>query len=138
MKRHQLVVLIICVALLSISLTLLVHSFHKIKHIEHIPMDVIVGTHLGMNIDTDALHFGMIGRNGCGNRNILVKHQYDSPVKVVIDVTGELEGWTWIEENDFILNKNGERKIEFKVCAPADAILGKEYTGTARIILKRL
>ena len=101
-------------------------------------MDVTIGEHLGMNIDTDALHFGMIAKNGCANRNIIVKHQYDSPAKVVINVIGELEGWTVIEENDFILNKDSERKIEFKVCAPGDAILGKEYTGTARIVFKRL
>jgi len=138
MKRYQLLVLIICIALLSMSSTLLFHSFYRIKHIEHIPMDVTVGDHLGFNIDTDALHFGIIGKNGCANRNIIVKHQYDSPVEVVINVMGELESWTIIEENDFILNKNGERKIEFKVCAQADAVLGKEYTGTARIVFKRL
>ena len=138
MKRYQLVVLIICVALLSMSATLLFYSFFKVRYIEAIPMDIKVSDHIGINIDADALHFGAVMETGCNNRFITVKHKYDYPMKVMISIIGELEAWTSIEENDFILNKNEEREIRFTVCPPEDVIKYKNYTGTARIVVKRI
>lgn len=138
MKKYQLLVLITCIALLSMSVTLLSYSFYKIKHIELIPMDVKIDKIVGINLDADALHFGRLMKGGCGTRGITLKHEYSYPLKVMINVIGELESWTSIKENGFILNKNEEEEVEFKVCSPVDAIEGKTYTGTARIVLKRV
>ena len=103
-----------------------------------IPMDIKVGDVVGINIDADALHFGTLMGTGCSNRLITVKHEYNYPVKVMISIIGELESWTSIEENNFILNKNQEREVKFNVCAQPDAVKYKDYTSTARIVFKRI
>ncbi|MBW2984584.1 hypothetical protein KY361_05685 [Candidatus Woesearchaeota archaeon] len=101
-------------------------------------MDIKVGDHIGMTVDADALHFGIVMVTGCSTRSIIITHKYDYPIKAIIGIVGELESWTSIKENDFILNKNEEKEVEFKVCAPKDATRDTSYTSTARIVLKRV
>jgi hypothetical protein len=137
MKKIQLLTLILSAVLLSAGVTSLFYSFLKIDDVKHIPMDITVGDHIGTNVDADALHFGMVMKGGCSDRRITIKHEFDFPQKVVINVIGELQGWTSVDVNDFILDKNEEKEVKFKVCAPPEAIMDKEYTSTARIILMR-
>ena len=118
--------------------TLLFYSLYKVKHIETIPIDIKVSNVVGINLDDDAMHFGTLLNGGCSSRDVTIKHEYDHPVNVMISIIGDLEGWTSIEKNDFILEEGQEENVEFKICSPIDAIKDKTYTGTARIVLKRV
>lgn len=137
MKRNQLIFLIISIAILSVSATLLTFSFYKVKYIRTIPMDIKISDYIGINIDDDALHFGTVSAGGCSDRYIILKHDYDYPVEVIIGVVGELEPWTSIEENQFTLEQDEEREVIFKVC-PTSGTKGQTYTSTARIVFKRI
>ncbi len=137
MRKNQLIVLWVSVILLSMSSTLVAFSYYKISYIQDIPMDIKVSNYVGFNLDDDALHFGAVPIGGCGNRNISIEHKLDFPVDVVIEVIGDLEPWTLVEDGQFRLNPGEKGTVSFKVC-PVNVEKDITYSGTARIIFKRV
>ena len=137
MKKFQLSVLISSTAILSIALVLVFYSFFKVVHIEEIGMDITVGDHIGMNSDNDALHFGMVMKGACAHRNIIVKHEFDFPVKVSTRISGELGKWTLVDNNNQVIKNGEEIEVSFHVCPPREAEY-EDYTGTARVFFERV
>lgn len=136
MKKY-LVFLVLCVAaILFCSLTIIFYSFYNIKEIKTIDMDLKVGDYVGINTDTDALHFGTINPGGFGTRSVLLSNNYDTTLKVKIKVYGDLAEFVSVQ-NNFVLLKNETKKIPFIVSIPQEAVYGN-YTGKAVFILKRI
>ncbi|MFC1705086.1 hypothetical protein ACFLZ6_02030 [Nanoarchaeota archaeon] len=138
MKKQQLMITAICIALLSISATVVGYSFYEVKHVRDIPMDIKVGGVMGFTIEADALHFGTVMKAGCSKRTLTLKHEYDYPLKAMISISGDLETWTSVEGNDVVVEPGAEEEVLFKVCSPRDSIMNEVYTGTARVALRRV
>jgi len=138
MKLYQLIWIVLCAVILSVSGTTLAYSYYKIKYVRTIQMDMTAQNLIGINADDDAFHFGAAFRGSCSKRSLTLKHENEYPLRAVISISGEMKDWTSISENNFVINKGEEKEINLTACMPIDAILDKKYTGITRIVLKRL
>ena len=100
-------------------------------------MDVIVSDHYGLNLDTDALHFGRVKTPGGADRAIIISNTYEKPVKVLISTRGEIRDWVFINESRFILNPDEVRNVTFSLNVPENIAQGN-HTGTVKIIFERV
>lgn len=137
MKKNKFILLVIIIILAGIGLTNLFYSFYIVKEVRIVDMDFSVGEKVGINIDTDALHFGTNFPKGSSMRNMIISHEHDCPLKVSIKLYGDFASWMSVSDNDFILDPGESRKISFSVSVPEDAPFG-DYSGFAKIIFKRV
>jgi len=138
MKKNYLFILLLVIALISITATNLFYSFYIIADVKEFNMSLIVGDYAGFDVDTERLAFGMVspGGNSC-IRFIDLSNKKDYPLKVYINFYGNLAELVSVPENYFILQPNEEKKLSFSASAPRDAAYGN-YTGKARFVFKRV
>ncbi len=109
----------------------------QIIHIETVHMDVTVGDSIGINTDTDALHFGTIQPGGRGMRPMMVENSHPFPVSVRPLLTGELEEYAWTEPKEVTIKSGESERIEIVLILPVD-LPKRNYSGTASFIFKRV
>ena len=100
-------------------------------------MDVIVSDHIGFNLDTDAMHFGLALSPGGSKRKLDIKHNAEHALKVDITFIGEMADWVVSEENGFILEPDVVKPVEFIVSVP-EGMEEREYTGKILIYFKKV
>ena len=61
---------------------------------QEIAMYLTVANYTGFNVDTDALYFGAVGPAATSRRNVSITNIYGEPLRVTVDVAGELRPWT--------------------------------------------
>jgi uncharacterized membrane protein len=97
------------------------------------PMDVKVKgpKSIGFNIDDDALHFGIVPPGSNARRTVLLEN--DAGIRFVrISTHGDMEDWVDLSENNFILQPNTNKSVDFTVKVPTGTEPGN-YTGEAKI-----
>jgi len=123
-----------------IGLTSVIYSSYKIFDIYTLPMDVTINnkTHIiGFNADTDGIHFGVLSKSSTGKRVVHINNTYDTEVIVVIKKYGELKDLVLITPNNFILQPNEKKDVEFSIQVPENMSVGN-YTGFVKVnILRR-
>lgn len=135
MNKSQFFIILGIIAILCASITLLFYSFYSIKEIKTIPMDLKVEDYVGINTDSDALHFGAISPGGVGTRAVVISNNYKEPLRVKVELYGDFISWVSVER-DFVLEKGEAKKVAFTVSVPSDAVYGN-YTGKAVFVLKK-
>lgn len=135
MKSTHIILYICIIGIIAIALSF---ALTKIIFLEahDIPMDVNVGSGIGFNTDTDAIHFGTIPRGNMGSRNITIENSEHASARILIKTYGEISGWVDVSENNFVLKKGEKRDVKFTIILP-EGIEKKKYSGTARIMLMR-
>ncbi len=83
---------------------------------------------LGLNADTDGLHFGVISPGIAAMRKVTIQHSDDAAVEVRME--GELASWTSISPAEFNLSAGETGEVAFEVNVPNYALPGN-YSGTA-------
>jgi len=131
------IIIILLAMVIGIFGTLAVYYGFYIIEIEDIPMDVSVGTKIGINSDKDALHFGTVLLGGTSQRKLFVANKNKFPVLFVIQVKGEFSDWITIKQNNFELAPYANTSVRFLAKAPEDVDFGT-YNGTATIRAKRI
>ncbi|MFH1710819.1 MAG: hypothetical protein ABH840_00740 [Nanoarchaeota archaeon] len=111
------------------------YSFSIIEKRE-IYTKVILSDHYGIDINGTALSFGMIVPGGSASKELTIGNDYERDVKVQFLVKGEIGEFVRISENNFILNKNKSRKIDFSVSVPSSAKYGV-YEGKVIVVIRK-
>ena len=130
----------ILAVLISISVTYSVYWYVymlPIYDVKEFDMDVYIGNTAGFNIDTDAVHFGIVPPGSGGERKIILKA---GPLKtmVKIEAYGEIAGWIQASDNYFILEPNEGRDVTVFVAVPQNAKVPDYKKGKLRILFIRL
>ena len=136
MKLATFIILLFCAFLISISAALLYYS-SLVLDVQYIPMDLRVSTVVGINADTDALHFGKVTSPGGGDRFIVISNDYQLPLTVLISSSGRLKSWVSLNESRFILGPSEKHGVKVSVNLPAGVEQGV-YNGTLKILFRRL
>ena len=138
MKLSRLILLIFVLIFIFTGATAFIYYYLHKPEIIMINMDLSVedSNIIGMNSDTDALHFGTFPRGSSSTRKLEIANNKDYLLFVNINISGNFAEWVNISQNNFILMPKENVRIEFKATVPEDAAY-KVYDGTAYIVLRR-
>ncbi|MBD3309614.1 hypothetical protein GF351_00155 [Candidatus Woesearchaeota archaeon] len=103
--------------------------------VQEISTDVIVqkGKEIGLNVDKDALHFGMYGPRSGSTRGINITNTMDRPVLVKISKDkSEISGWISSTHSEFVLESGAEEYVKFTCTIPAGTEEGT-YNGSVYV-----
>ncbi len=87
MKKIKIITLVFLLALLTVLLTIFfsIRAHPLVK--QEIPIDLTVGGYSGINVDTDALHFGTLLKNSSVDKVIVVRADLADSY-IILDVQG--------------------------------------------------
>jgi hypothetical protein len=136
MKKINVFLLVIIIALLVSLVTVYLIEANRIIKVQRIPMDVRVKAEggYGVNIDPGEFHFGGLPR-GAGGRRELWIHQVEQDSLVSIHGVGLMADWISYPD-DFIVKKGEEKNISVSISIPWDTEPGN-YTGEVVIVLRK-
>lgn len=140
MEVKKVVGLLLITFILSSSLAYFLYkSFYKELKIAEIGMDLIVTTRkdtYGVNIDTDALHFGILSVRGRATRYLNMTNNYDYELfAYIVKDDGKLSGIVSISPNFFVLKPHEKKKIKVDVSVPEGFEAGN-YTGKINVMIR--
>ena len=136
MKRNKLLILLVLIFLINTLIIFFIAGRLSLKDVQTLDMDMEVKNKIGFNVDTDKIHFGGLPPGGMSEREIVISHDFDFPVKVSIKTSGELAEYVTVSDNNFILSPLESKKITFYAIIDEDVPLGN-YTGNARFEFRR-
>jgi len=130
-------ILVILAVILTSTATSFLMDRSRIIQADEYPMDVKVTDNgiIGINVDSDGLHFGSPGRGGSSEREIIVNNVQED-VLATITKSGEIAGWVSSPKN-VIIKKGEETSLVFSINIPLNASLGN-HTGKAVIVLRKM
>ena len=137
MRLKQFVLMVLILAFVSVALTTVFYSFYIVKEVKVVPMDVKVSDHSGFNLDTDAMHFGLVMSPGAVERSMIISHGSDEPLRVEIKTEGVMSEWVYPEEDSFVLWPNQSKEVMFDINVPENIEYG-HYNGTIKIFFKKV
>lgn len=130
MEKNKVLILLLITAILSITLTYFFYQSAKIYSIKELKMDIIIGSYIGLNTDTDAIYFGTTLPGTSVNREIVLNT--DKDIKVNLKLSGNISSFVQIPENNFRLNKDMQKSIKLRAIIPLNAAKGL-YAGILKI-----
>ena len=130
MEKNKILMLLLITAILSVILTYFFYQSAKIYSIKELKMDLIIGNYIGLNTDTDSIHFGTTLPGTSANREIVLNT--DKNITVNLKLSGNISSFIQIPENNFILNKDMQKSIKLTSVIPLNATKGV-YMGILRI-----
>lgn len=124
------------IVVFSVICTNLVLDYFVSQQIIDYKMHMIVGDHIGFDLNRKVITFGMVTPSGTATRYIdLSNGEHNNKVRVT--AFGELAKWVTLSENDFVLQPYENKSLKISVFAPADVEFGN-YTGSLRIAFRKL
>jgi len=138
-KRLKLWEIFVLVALISIAMTSVAYwlvNRQAAYDSKVFDMDVYIENRAGFNVDTDAIHFGVVPPNATSERKIIL-HVADFRTNVVIGVSGDLAGWVVVSDNNFIMEPNESRTITVSLFVPGDAKVPDFKRGRLQVLFIR-
>ncbi|OGZ45273.1 MAG: hypothetical protein A3C84_03010 [Candidatus Ryanbacteria bacterium RIFCSPHIGHO2_02_FULL_48_12] len=84
---------------------------------------------VGVNPTDEKLDFGDLSRGTAAVRTVTIKNDTYVPFFVSVIKLGGISSLIKIDENNFMVRRGEEKKIEFATYMPASAEIGKKYTG---------
>jgi hypothetical protein len=134
-KLLKIIIILSVVFILSALAANMLISSLLIFDVQETKMDikVIEENVVGLNIDTDAIHFGKVQRGAEGIRNITVTNDDSRPHLIQAKAYGNISGFVYMSENNFVLGSHEARNLSVMARPPIDAALGY-YDGTLQIL----
>ncbi|MBI2136836.1 hypothetical protein HYU06_07225 [Candidatus Woesearchaeota archaeon] len=107
---------------------------------EKIKMDVTVGDHIGLNLNSDAVHFGTIDIKKTGEitREVVITNSVKVPKKIYLFKTGSISRWISPPKTAFLINPWQNETIAIKLSIPAAGVSKGNYSGNLIIISKKI
>lgn len=101
---------------------------------EEMKMDVKVADKIGINLDTDAIHFGgaVTGKGGGSSRNFTYTNREPTTRIITFELQGDMAKWVSISKMRLRLKANQSEELTASVNVPADASEGN-YIGILRV-----
>lgn len=139
MKLSKLLIVLVIVIWLSSAVTYVLYKgYYRESIINEFDMDVeiIKGGFVGLNVDTDAIHFGVVTLGGGSIRGINLSNNKDYDVFIYLTRDdSELSSIVNIDPNYFILKSSEERRVKVSIYPPEDFPVGN-FTGKIQVIEK--
>lgn len=138
MKTKNLMALIGLFILIGAALTYSLYFLFVVDSIRTFTMDVEVAEGSGISGDTDTLDFGKVNPQATAYavKFMEIGNPSDHPSIVSIKLSGNMGPWTEVMENNFVLEPDEKKKVEFHLDVPEGAEYGY-YTGQIKVIHKR-
>lgn len=137
MRRFASGLLIFAVVLVVVlSLTLILTGVLRHKEIREIPIHFIVGDHVGINLDTNAVNFGTV-KQGSGyrlQREMVIGNELALSRQVQMTVTGDIAPLVSVSPSAFILAPGENRAVNITLTTIPTLPEGN-YTGILRATL---
>lgn len=92
------------------------YAVRSVLDVQEIGFTLNVSDYVGLNIDTDKLHFGSVFPGGSSSRSVFLNSGVDGYVFVSSDFD-----WLFVEEQGFRVNKGDGFYINLKAIVPLDA-----------------
>ena len=139
MKLTKFLILLITMIVISTSMTYILYkSYYKKIIVSEFDMDVTILAEgiVGLNVDTDAIHFGIVPKGGGSTRHVNLTNSEDYSVFIYIEKDDSLlSSLVRIEPNYFTLEGNEYESVDVKLFVPEDFESGN-YTGKVTVIKK--
>ncbi len=132
--KNKLIILMFAVSLIMFLLILYLNSLMILEK-EEIITTLIIGNKTGFDLNTTALTFGMITLGSSSQRNLIIKNDYDIPIKVEFSVRGGIKKFL-IFDKVIHLEVAEEKTIGITAISPVDIEYGN-YSGKITIITKK-
>jgi hypothetical protein len=100
------------------------------------PMEVYVDSTVGVNVDTDAVHFGIVPPGSSSGRRMTVTAGGFRTL-VTFESSGDIAEWVTVSENGFLLEPGGNRTVMIDVAIPDDVVPLAYRSGTLRIVFRK-
>ncbi len=138
-KKTVLIIMLLTIAtiIIAILLSAIFYSYYIIAEVKELYTRVKVENIIGFDVNRSALIFGIVPRGAKGQRSVSLHNRKDEPLMVHIEVNGNISDWIYASENDFTMEANEKKEINFSVIPSKDAEFGT-YDGRVRFIFKRL
>ncbi|MFC1741511.1 hypothetical protein ACFL3V_03170 [Nanoarchaeota archaeon] len=133
---NPLIMILACIALLTVGIVLLFFSLFAIYQVYDIEMAVEISDKSGFNTDTDMLNFGKARPSNSNSRTIVMSHEYKKPLLVHFKKTGNISRFVDLPD-DFYLEPGLTKEIVFTSTIPNKAAQGN-YSGTLTVYLRRI
>jgi hypothetical protein len=133
MKEKYKKILLVLV-FLSALCTYIILNFLSEQKIVDYKMQLTVGNHIGFDLNTSVITFGMVTPSSSAVRHLNLKNG-DQKNKFQILAFGDMASWIKLSENDFILQPYEKRTLNITAQVPENADLGN-YTGILRVIIE--
>ena len=126
---------VVAVVLFANLFVLSRNSCTTVKKIEATLTVKIIPEHvmLGLNADTDNLHFGVVSPGIAAMRKVKIQHSEKALVSARME--GELASWTSISPAEFKVLAGETHEVAFEVDVPRYALPGN-YSGTVIFCIK--
>jgi hypothetical protein len=138
MKINKLIILLISIILICIGAVLITYYTQIIKHVDYKDMDVKVGMVVGINIDTDAMHFGIVRPRGIARHKLNITNIFDYNSQIIISWKGNISHMISVSDNNFALEPGEIRVVTFSCTIPENAPINATYEGRARVMFKKI
>jgi len=138
MKTKNLITLIGLFILIGAALTYSLYFLFVVDSIKTFTMDVEVADGAGISGDTDTLDFGKVNPQATAYavKFMEIGNPSNHPTIVSIKLSGDLGSWTKVMENNFVLEPDEKKEVEFHLDVPEKTKYGY-YTGKIKVIHKR-
>jgi len=132
--KDKLIIFIFIISLIIFLLILRINSLIVLEK-EEIITTLIIGNRTGFDLNTTALTFGMIALGSSSQRDLIIKNDYDFPIKVEFNVKGDIEKFL-IFDKVVYLEVGEEKTISIISVIPVDEEYGN-YHGRIIIVTKK-
>jgi len=135
-KSNQLIVLMVCAALVAVGLVMLFFSLFAIYKAYEVDMTVFVSNASGFNTDTDMLNFGKAAPGNANSRMMVMSHDYKKPLLVSFRKSGNISGFVDLPE-EFYLEPGLTKEVSINAIIPIEAQQGR-YDGKLTVYFRRI
>jgi hypothetical protein len=108
----------------------------QIYDVIEFPMDVYVDNVVGVNVDTDMVHFGIVPPGNSAGRKMTVTAGGFRTL-VTFESTGDIAPWVTISENNIPLESGENATVMIDIAVPDDIVPLAYRSGTLRIIFRK-
>mgnify|MGYP001618538451 CR=1 FL=1 len=136
--KNKIIIIAITLIIIIISGTILysnIRDYLSIIEKKVVYAKVNIGDHIGFDLNSTALTFGMIPSGGSASRDITLQNIHNNSVKIQIYITGYIKDFISASENNFILNDNESKNITFTVAAPKNTP-SNSYDGNVIFLMR--
>lgn len=133
--RWQTIILLLSIFLFGVSMTLIAYFGFYLTEYQNVPLDFLVQHGVaGMDLDTDALHFGTVPPGGVARRSMTVTPVRDA--RLLVRFRGAAAQFMSVAPNNIMVHEGVPFLLNFTVTIPENTSEGN-YTGEARFFFFR-
>jgi len=132
-KKNKSIAIFAVVIVCAVLVFSLFGTFPTFLKEERHPMDISTGNDIGVNMNKDKIHFGVIKPGASSKRDFQLYNSADYEVKAVLGCEGDICNFVYYEENNVVIDSNSNSTIYVTVRLPANTELNKTFEGNLTV-----